>query len=52
MDNPMIIEYNTDKFSTHFYQLTTSVIFADFTDKVIEYCKNNKNKTSRAFVTL
>lgn len=49
--NPMIIEYNTDKFATFFYQLTTSAVFAEFTDEVIEYCKNNKDKASRVFVT-
>lgn len=47
----MIIEYNTDKFATFFYQLTTSAVFAEFTDEVIEYCKNNKDKASRVFVT-
>ena len=48
---PKIIEYNTDKFSTYFYQLTTSSVFEEYTDEVIEYCKNNMDKATRIFVT-
>lgn len=48
---PMIIEYNTDKFATFFYQLTTSAVFAEYTDEVIEYCRKHLNNATRIYVT-
>ena len=49
--NPKIIEYNTDKFSTFFYQLTTSSVFDEYTDEVFEYCRKNIENATRIFVT-
>ena len=48
---PKIIEYNTDKFSTFFYQLTTSAVFAEYTDEVIEYCCKHMKDATRIYVT-
>ena len=50
-NNPKLIEYNTDKFSLFFYQLTNSTVFEAFTDEVISYCQANRNKATRIFVT-
>lgn len=48
---PRIIEYNTDKFALYFYQLTTSSVFDEYTDEVIEYCCQHKDEATRIFVT-
>lgn len=50
-DEPILIEYNTDKFSTDMYQMTCGTVFEEYTDEVIDYCKNNYLKKSRVFVT-
>lgn len=48
---PMLIEYNTDKFGCDVFQMTVGSLFGNYTDEVIDYCKINKDKQTRIFVT-
>ena len=47
----MNIENNTDKYAIFFYQLTTSAVFVEYKDEVIEYCHNNMDEAFHIFVT-
>ncbi|MDM1457288.1 hypothetical protein HX025_11600 [Myroides odoratimimus] len=39
--NPLLIEINVGKFSAYFYQFTSDGVFGEYTEEVLEYCKNN-----------
>ena len=43
-NNPKLIEVNTQSFTAYFMQLTNEPVFGEYTDDVITYCKNNKNR--------
>ena len=41
-NTPKLIEVNSNNFSVKFLQLTKQPVFGEYTNDVIEYCKNNK----------
>lgn len=50
-NNPRLIEYNIRAFSPWLYQLTTGSVFGEFTDEVIDYCKEHKKEATRIDVS-
>lgn len=44
---PRLIEFNSDAYSMWFFQFTNSPAFGDYTDEIIEYCKNNIGKAQK-----
>lgn len=48
-NNPKLIEVNCNNFSVKFLQLTKGPVFGEYTDDIIEYCKENKNHLSVGF---
>ncbi len=45
-NKPKLIEVNTQSFSYYFLQLTSGPVFGEYTDDVIQYCINNRDKKS------
>lgn len=43
-NKPKLIEVNTQSFSYYFLQLTSGPIFGEYTDDIIQYCIDNKDK--------
>ena len=42
--NPKIIEFNCEYYSMWLFQFTASSAFGDFTDEIIEYCREHLNE--------
>ncbi len=42
--NPILIEYNLDGFSYWLFMYTNQVVFGNYTDEVINYCKEMNSK--------
>ncbi len=51
LGNPRLIEYNIKSCGVWAFQFVSGSVFGEYTDEVIEYCKNNLNKAQRV-VTL
>lgn len=41
---PILLEYNIDVFSYWFYMYTNQTVFGEYTDEIIDYCIENKNR--------
>lgn len=48
--NPKLVEFNVRAFSTWLFQFTVGPAFAEYTDEIIWYCSQNKNKVRKVFV--
>lgn len=46
-DNPVLLEYNIRAFSVWLFQFTNGAGFGEFTDEIIEYCKEHKKEATR-----
>lgn len=44
---PRLIEFNSDAYSICFFQFTNSTALGEYTDEIIEYCKNNIDKAQK-----
>ena len=44
---PLLIEFNCDSYSMWLFQFTSGAALGEYTDEVIEYCKNNMNKAEK-----
>ena len=49
-NNPVLLEYNIRAFSVWLFQFTNGAGFGEFTDEIIEYCKERKNDATRVSV--
>lgn len=49
-DNPVLLEYNIRAFSVWLFQFTNGAGFGEFTDEIIEYCKEHKKEATRVSV--
>lgn len=47
-----LIEFNVSSIGIWLYQFTVSSAFGDYTDEIIEYCKNNKHKIEKVHVSV
>lgn len=50
-DNPVLLEYNIRAFSVWLFQFTNGAGFGEFTDEIIEYCKEHRKEATRVSVT-
>lgn len=46
-DNPRLIEFNCEGYGMWVFQFTTGSAFGEYTDEIIEYCKNNIDKAQK-----
>lgn len=49
-NNPVLLEYNIRAFSIWLFQFTNGAGFGDFTDEIIDYCKEHKKEATRITV--
>lgn len=49
-NNPVLLEYNIRAFSVWLFQFTNGTGFGEYTDEIIEYCKNNMSEKTRISV--
>ena len=49
---PRLIEFNVYALGTWLFQFTNKSVFGKYTDEIIQYCKNNKNKIERVRVSV
>lgn len=49
-NNPILIEYNTSGFSSWLFQMTGFPAFGDFTQEIIDYCRNHKKEATRIYI--
>lgn len=45
--NPRLIEFNCDAYSMWLFQFTVGSAFGEYTDEIIEYCKDNLDKAQK-----
>ena len=50
-NEPLLIEYNVRAFAPWVFQFTSGTAFREYTDEIIEYCKANKDKATRVYIT-
>ena len=50
-NQPILLEYNIRAFSVWLFQFTSSTGFGDYTDEIIEYCKEHRLEATRIFVS-
>lgn len=48
-NQPRLIEFNCKGYSMWLFQFTVGSAFGEFTDEIIEYCKNNVGKAQKTF---
>ena len=48
-DNPRLIEFNCEAYSMWLFQFTMGAALGEYTDEIIEYCKNNIDKAQKIF---
>ena len=46
-DNPRLIEFNCEGYGMWVFQFTMGSAFGEYTDEIIEYCKNNIDKAQK-----
>jgi hypothetical protein len=49
-NNPILLEYNIRAFGIWVFQFTNGSGFGEFTDEIIEYCRQHKNESTRISV--
>ena len=49
-NNPVLLEYNIRAFSVWLFQFTNGAGFGEFTDEIIEYCKEHRKEATRVSV--
>lgn len=49
LGNPRLIEYNIKSCGVWAFQFTSGSVFGEFTEEIIEYCKNNLDKAKISF---
>lgn len=50
-NEPKLIEYNNCAFSVWVFQQTIGTVFGQFTNEVIDYCKEHKEEATRIYMT-
>ena len=50
-NKPMLVEYNNYAFTVSAFQMTVGTVFGDFTDEVIDYCKDHRKEATRIYLT-
>ena len=46
-DNPRLIEFNCEGYGMWVFQFSMGSAFGEYTDEIIEYCKNNIDKAQK-----
>ena len=51
-NDPVLVEYNCQGYSSWLFQMTGFPAFGDYTQEIIDYCSNKKNEATRVYVGL
>ena len=50
-NKPILIEYNVKAFSPWLFQFSSGTLFREYTDEIIEYCRDHKSEATRLFIS-